>query len=373
MTLDSSHTLTQGQLFLTIPLDVSLAPDGTFTLPPGTASFLANGLVDGQLQALAASNTGPLTGHYDQARGVFDLSGSAHAGAADVTLMTNFTFAFVNRPPRADAGPDQVVECSAGMPPAGEVHLSAVGSTDPDGRADIALGQWIVSNHGAADVVRSARGETVLLNLPLGTYDAKLVIVDSHGSFGVDAAAITVHDTTPPRITIERPSATDYPHSVTLILAYDVDDVCTGVNEFTPTLDGATILAGHGLAGGQAISLLTELGLGSHILSISARDNAGNTSISSVRFTIIVTSESIREDVAQFLAMGAIGSRKFTYALFRKLDAAAAARERGRCDVASRFYEVFINHLLVNSGAAVDAAAADTMVADAEYLIAHCP
>ena len=64
------------------------------------------------------------------------------------------------------------------------------------------------------------------------------------------------------------------------------------------------MLAGHGLQPMQMIKLLTELALGPHTFSISAIDNATNADMSSVTFTIIVTPDSIKDDVKQFLAAG---------------------------------------------------------------------
>jgi hypothetical protein len=58
---------------------------------------------------------------------------------------------------------------------------------------------------------------------------------------------------------------------------------------------------------------------GDHTVAGTATDCAGNVGAASVSFTIVVTPESIKQSVAQFLAKGDIGKRRFTYALFRKL------------------------------------------------------
>ena len=133
------------------------------------------------------------------------------------------------------------------------------------------------------------------------------------------------------------------------------------------------MLAGHGLTSGQAIALLTELALGPHVFSITATDRAGNSSSQSVTFQIIVTPDSIKDDVNQFLAAGEIRNNGLANSLLRKLDAAARARARGQCDTAANIYRAFINELQAQSGNGVDATAAAIMIADAEYLIAHCP
>jgi hypothetical protein len=67
-----------------------------------------------------------------------------------------------------------------------------------------------------------------------------------------------------------------YPHNSILTLNYNVTDAGSGVAGFTTTMDGSTTLAGHGLASGQVINLLTELATGAHTFSVAATDNVGN-------------------------------------------------------------------------------------------------
>ncbi len=181
-------------------------------------------------------------------------------------------------------------------------------------------------------------------------------------------------DNTPPVISIVQPQTTTYPHCGVLTLNYSISDGAgSGVNQFTSSLDGSTTLFGHSLASGQAINLLTELKLGAHTFSITAVDNVDNTRTSSVTFTIIVTPDSIKCDVRQFLQSGAIKNPGKAKSLLAKLDAAAAARARGRCSTAANIYQAFINELKAQSGKGVAAAAAAIMIADAQYLISHCP
>jgi hypothetical protein len=60
-------------------------------------------------------------------------------------------------------------------------------------------------------------------------------------------------------------------------------------------------------------------------------------------------------------------------ALLAKLNAAADARARGNCSQAAKLYEAFISLLQAQSGNGVDPTAAAIMIADAEFLITHCP
>jgi hypothetical protein len=178
----------------------------------------------------------------------------------------------------------------------------------------------------------------------------------------------------PPNITITQPTATQYAHSDTITLDYSATDTGCGVGSLTATMDGAPTLPHvQSLDSGQIIPLLTELGLGDHTFTVTAGDNVGGTSTASVTFSIIVTAASVENDVNQFLAAGAIKNNGLANSLLAKLDAAAAARARGKCSVATNHYESFINELQAQSGKGVDAAAAAIMIADAQYLITHCP
>jgi hypothetical protein len=188
-------------------------------------------------------------------------------------------------------------------------------------------------------------------------------------------SAHLVLDTTPPVITISQPAPAQYPHNATLTLGYGANDGAgSGVASVTPTMDGSpTLPDGHSLASGQAINLLTELSLGTHVFSIAAKDNIGNADSSTVTFSIIVTPDSIKGDVTQFLAAGNIKNQGEAQSLLAKLDAAAAARAKGDCSTAGNNYQAFINELQAQSGKGVDATAAAIMIADAQYLIVHCP
>ncbi len=86
-----------------------------------------------------------------------------------------------------------------------------------------------------------------------------------------------------------------------------------------------------------------------------------------------ITPESIQGDVTQFLQNGAIKNAGEATSLLAKLVAAAAARAAGNCSTAANIYQAFINALNAQSGKGVDATAAAMMIADAQYLIAHCP
>jgi FIMAH domain-containing protein len=366
---DDDHTFRGGQMFLRRAFAVDLQSDGSFVIPAGDAILLLTGFLDGDQVAVDATNSHDISGHYSEEQGVFDMAGHLSASDADIDLDVTMTFEFDNRPPQAVAGPHQVVECESTLQQA-SVHFSGDASTDPDGAADLARFGWLID---AATTPLAVEGEDIDVTLPLGQHTAQLTVLDRSSSFGRDTTEAEIRDSRGPAIAITQPGATGYPHSATLVLDYAVTDACTGVASFKPTLDGSPTLSGHGLADGQAIDLLTQLALGSHAFEIDALDNVGNPSTTTVTFTIIVTAASIKEDVNQFLAMKAIRNGGQANSLLAKLDAAAQARARGNCNAAGNNYSAFVNELQAQSGKGVNATAAAIMIADAQYLIAHCP
>ena len=233
-----------------------------------------------------------------------------------------------------------------------------------------------------------AQGTTAPPYTPVLASSAGLSLTGADGQYelddyatdnaGVDESAHTniLHlDNTAPQAGIIQPAATTYPHSAVLQLSYSVSDGSgSGVKSFTPTMDGAlTLPDGTGLVSGRGINLLTEMALGTHTFTISSVDNLGNAGMKSVTFSIIVTPDSIEGDVTQSLQNGAIKNAGEANSLLAKLNSAAAARTRGQCSVAANIYQAFINELQAQSGTGVTAAAAAIMIADADYLIAHCP
>ncbi len=188
-------------------------------------------------------------------------------------------------------------------------------------------------------------------------------------------AATLILDNKPPVTSIVQPQQTAYPHSATLTLSYSISDGAgSGVASIMRTMDGATTLPGGvGLQNGQAISLLTELVLGSHTFNVKSVDKVGNAGSTSVTFTIIVTPDSIKDDVGQFRQSNAIKNSGEANSLLAKLEAARLQRASGQCAAAGNIYQTFINELNTQSGTSVDAAAAAIMIVDTQYLIAHCP
>ncbi len=201
-----------------------------------------------------------------------------------------------------------------------------------------------------------------------GAYTFEHYAVDALGNVEDTQSASFVLDDSAPAVAVTAPAAGTYPHSATLILDYTVTDPGSGVSEVDPTLDGAALVAGHGLGSGQPIDLLTELTLGMHTFTVVASDNLDNRDTTSVQFDIVVTPESIEEDVNLLAAAGKIAPNQVS-PLLRKLDQAKDAVDARGCRAGFGMYLGFANQVSSQSGKGIDSDAASVLVADAKYLM----
>jgi hypothetical protein len=122
---------------------------------------------------------------YDVADDVL-VAGTLGRGAWSLGDITT-----LNTPPVADAGPDQVVECTS--PAGADITLDGSGSFDPDG--DTLTFTW---RDEANAVV--ATGATPTITVAEGTHTYTLTVDDGNGGTDTDTVDITVQDTTPPQI-----------------------------------------------------------------------------------------------------------------------------------------------------------------------------
>ena len=224
----------------------------------------------------------------------------------------------------------------------------------------------------------SVIGSSVTFHLsgPDGLYEVDTYATDNAGNDEASAHVQLVYlDNTAPVATISAPAAQQYGHSDSFTISYSVSDgTGSGVKSAVPNIDGVTTLKDNTpVANNQKVYLLTALMLGTHTFTVNSVDNLNNAGSNSVTFSIVVTPDSIKGDVNQFLNSGKIKNSGEANSLLAKLNAAASARARGDCESAANNYQAFINELQAQSGKGVDAAAAAIMIADAQYLIAHCP
>jgi N-acetylneuraminic acid mutarotase len=105
------------------------------------------------------------------------------------TTGEEFTPPVFNRPPTANAGPDQTVNSSS--PDGTTVALDGTASSDPDG--DALTFSW-TGPFGATS------GPTPAVPLPVGTSEITLMVSDPSGESSTDTVSITVVDMSPPTI-----------------------------------------------------------------------------------------------------------------------------------------------------------------------------
>ncbi len=96
-----------------------------------------------------------------------------------------------NAQPIADAGDDQIVECT--NPLATTVRLDGSKSYDPDGDLLTYLWSWAIG---------AVTGMTPQINLPLGTAIVNLVVNDGKVDSLPDAVQVAITDTRPPEISV---------------------------------------------------------------------------------------------------------------------------------------------------------------------------
>jgi uncharacterized repeat protein (TIGR01451 family) len=126
------------------------------------------------------------------------VSSSVHDPSFENNVATIVTP--VNRPPVANAGPDQLVVVGAACQ--APVTLNGTGSSDPDG--DTLTYTWTSANlppfppivlSGTGDAVTSP---TPAAPLPPGVHTIVLTVNDGRGGVASDSVVVTVRDTTPP-------------------------------------------------------------------------------------------------------------------------------------------------------------------------------
>jgi hypothetical protein len=176
-----------------------------------------------------------------------------------------------NLPPVADAGPDQVVEQTS--PAGAEVVLNASGSSDPYN--DTLTYNWTWAGGSAMGV-----SPTVLF--PAGTTNVTLTVSD--GQFNAtDTVNITVQDTTPPfvdageDVTVEQES----PAGTQVTLNGNAMDDADTELDYVWSANGTII--------GNEANLTCTFSLGTHVLTLNATDDSGNTGTDTVTVIVVDT------------------------------------------------------------------------------------
>lgn len=226
-------------------------------------------------------------------------------GRTQAYRFTQFEGSLLNRAPVANAGPDQIVECSgvSGTP----VTLDGSASSDPD--ADTLTYEW---RNAAGNVVGTT--PTVNLNLPLGVHTFALTVNDGQGGTASDSVSITVRDTTRPtiQVSLNPGSISSANHKLVSITAsVQVNDLCDS-NLIVTLVSITSSEPDNGLGDGDLAGDIQEANVGTddrmfllraersgsgpgrvYTVTYSVKDSSGNTSTGSSR--VIVPHDQRRE------------------------------------------------------------------------------
>ncbi|MBZ5638741.1 MAG: PKD domain-containing protein [Acidobacteriia bacterium] len=157
------------------------------------------GATAGVLASAGAVVKTDAAGHAGDSLRVFeDSPDSIQVSVTDGSRITTLAVTkIVVEPPVANAGPDQVVECTGNS--SATVKLDGSGSTDPNG--DIALYEWF-ENFGTSTQALLGSGRVLDVVLHVGTHAITLRVTDATGKTSTDDVVIRVVDTTPPRVEV---------------------------------------------------------------------------------------------------------------------------------------------------------------------------
>jgi 2',3'-cyclic-nucleotide 2'-phosphodiesterase / 3'-nucleotidase / 5'-nucleotidase len=178
-------------------------------------------------------------------------------------------------------------------------------------------------------------------------------------------------DTVAPVVTINSPMAKTYIHPDFLTLDFSAVDGVGGTTPSIAPVSGVKTIEAWldktPVTNGQKIDLYT-LAIGSHDFKVTATDFYGNASTQIVTFNITVTVQSLQASVNRFYAEGKISSKDVYKGLMDKLNAAAKAKNTV---TRNNNLTAFINMVNAQKGKAITTDAANLLIADAQWLMAH--
>jgi 2',3'-cyclic-nucleotide 2'-phosphodiesterase (5'-nucleotidase family) len=170
------------------------------------------------------------------------------------------------------------------------------------------------------------------------------------------------NDVLAPTITINAPHAGSYLNTDPLTLDFTATDGNSGVRSVVATLDGRTV------ANGDVINLNLFAAGTKHVFSVTATDNAYNSSTQAVSFSIETSIASMKIVVTNLYNSKLIKTADVYKGLMDKLNAAAKAKDKV---TRNNNLTAFINLVNAQSGKAITTDAANLLIADAQWLIAH--
>ena len=182
-----------------------------------------------------------------------------------------------NQPPIANAGPDQTVEQTSAQ--GANVTLDGTGSSDPDNDTLTYSWNWIDG---------SAVGATPTALFPVGNTTVTLTVTDGQFNASDTVNVVVLMDATPPvvdagpDVTVEQVSQAGT--QVTLN-GTATDDVSTRFN-FTWSEEGMVLKTDANVTDTM---LVYTFSFGTHVVTLNATDEAGNTGSDNVTVTVVDT------------------------------------------------------------------------------------
>jgi uncharacterized repeat protein (TIGR01451 family) len=201
------------------------------------------------------------TGDYDIAIVLESLPGSGKDfwKLSGHTETGGHTDGGCNKPPVADAGDDQTLECSAGQATA---TLDGSGSTDPDGDTPLTF-EWF---EGANPL---GTGQSINVPFPTGSHTVTLKVTDPSGDSSTDTVIINVVDTTAPVVTAP-PDVTVYTGPGATSCSATVSDAQLGTATALDGCEGSLTPQRTGVPAGNVFPI------GTTQVTYTATDASGN-------------------------------------------------------------------------------------------------
>ena len=202
-------------------------PDFFIAAPDGNRVYLMN---KSGKELLHVSNPAPETQIFGSALSATrDLGGDSGldllVGAPAEVLGSGAAYLVTlreNKPPVANAGPDQTIECDR----SGLVMLDGSASYDPD--EDPVTYEWKQVSGTTVNLSVSGARATFAA-APPGVYEFQLIVTDDKGASSTDNVVVTIRDTKPPVLTVSFSPNVLWPpnHKMVDITAIiEVSDAC---------------------------------------------------------------------------------------------------------------------------------------------------
>ncbi len=195
----AGEAITSIRLHIPVPLPTHMRTIGsTTTIVTGEALIYALGTIGSYGTAGAAYNVEQgLQLSIDWSTGEVHALTTLQAADRSSDLLLDISGPILNQPPIADAGRDQVLECSAQGPTA---SVSASTSFDADGASELTSFTW----SSTLDGVRRTSNGMEWVDAPVadvGTTYFTVVVGDDDAASDTDTVAVTVEDTVVPTFT----------------------------------------------------------------------------------------------------------------------------------------------------------------------------